>query len=104
MFAESLKPKHHLLLHYPRLLKQLGPLKYLSSLHFEAKHKTFKDNAKVIMSRKTCPYTLALEHQLALCHRFLSGKGFSNRLNWGPILNQRINDFENYCNFNMFFH
>lgn len=99
VFAESLKPKHQLLLRYPRLLKQLGPLKHLSSLRFEAKHKTFKDNAKVIMSRKNCPYTLALKHQLALCHRFLSGKRFSNRLSWGPTLNQRINDLEDYCNF-----
>lgn len=99
VFAESLKPKHHLLLHYPRLLKRLGSLKHLSSLRFEAKHKIFKDNAKVIMSRKNCPYILALKHQLALCHRFLSGKGFSNRLSWGPTLNQRINDLEDYHNF-----
>lgn len=91
--------KHHFLLHYPRLLRRLGPLKYLSSLRFEAKHKVFKNNAKIIMSRTNCPYTLALKHQLALCHRFLTGKGFPNRLSWGPTLNQRINDFPDYNNF-----
>lgn len=99
VFAEPLKPKHHFLLHYPRLLRRIGPLKHLSSLRFEAKHKTFKDNAKVAMLRTNCPYTLTLKHQLALCHRFLSEKGFSNRLSWGPTLNQSINDVADYYSF-----
>lgn len=99
VFAETLKPKHHFLLHCPRLIRRLGPLKYFSSFRFETKHKVFKDNAKVIMSCTNCPYTLALKHQLALCHRFLTGEGFPNRLSWGPTLNQRLNDLADYNNF-----
>lgn len=90
VFAEPLKPKHHFIVHYPRLLKRLGPLKHLSCFRFEAKHKQFKETAKVIRSRRNCPYTLALKHQLILSHRFLSKKGFSDRLSLGPTTS-RIN-------------
>ncbi|XP_070517418.1 uncharacterized protein [Cardiocondyla obscurior] len=99
VFNEMLKPKHHFLLHYPRVIKQLGPVKHLSSMRFEAKHKVFKNNAKVIMSRTNSPYTLALKHQLSLCHKFLSEKGFSKRLSWGPTLKISINNIADYYNF-----
>lgn len=92
VFAEPLKPKHHFIVHYPQLLKRLGPLKHLSCFRFEAKHKQFKEHAKTIRSRRNCPYTLALKHQLILSHRFLSEKGFFDRLNLGPTLHQELTD------------
>lgn len=38
----SLKPKHHFLVHYPTAIRKCGPLKYLWSMRFEAKHKEAK--------------------------------------------------------------
>lgn len=99
VFADSLKPKHHFIVHYPRLLRRLGPLKHLSCFRFEAKHKQFKENAKVIKSRKNCPYTLALKHQLVLSHRFLNRKGFFDRLSLGPTLCQELTDLPDYLAF-----
>lgn len=99
VFAEPLKPKHHFIVHYPRLLRRLGPLKHLSCFRFEAKHKQFKENAKAIRSRRNCPYTLALKHKLILSHRFLSKKGFSDRLSLGPTLRQKLTNLPDYLDF-----
>ncbi|XP_066595388.1 uncharacterized protein [Prorops nasuta] len=84
-FNDFLKPKYHILTHYPQIMKQMGPLKNLSCIRFEAKHKQLKDYAKVITSRRNPAYTIALKHQLQLCSRFLSDEGFSDRITIGPI-------------------
>ena len=78
-FSESLKPKHHLLLHYARIMKKFGPLKYLSCIRYEVKYKQLKDNSKIITSRQKA-FTLALKHYLSMSYRFLLRKGFLNRL------------------------
>lgn len=59
LFKEPLKPKHHFLIHYPRIIIRMGPLRNLSCIRFEAKHKEIKQYAKVITSRLNPPYTLA---------------------------------------------
>jgi len=49
----SLKPKHHFLLHYPNIILKTGPLIYLSCMRFEAKHKERNiKNANNVQSRK----------------------------------------------------
>lgn len=96
LFSEPLKPKHHLLLHYPRIMKRFGPLKYLSCIRYEAKHKQLKDNSKVVTSRKKPAFTFALKHQLSMSHRFLIKEGFSNRLCWGPILDEKLSSLPDY--------
>lgn len=58
LFESNLRLKHHNLLHYGQLMRRFGPLKYMSSIRFEAKHKMFKNNSKVVTSRKNAPYTL----------------------------------------------
>jgi len=37
LFGKTLKPKHRLMLHYPRIMKIVGPLHSLWSKRFEAK-------------------------------------------------------------------
>ncbi|EZA46632.1 hypothetical protein X777_04173 [Ooceraea biroi] len=78
LFNIAFKPKHHILLHYAKIMKKSGPL--MSSIRFEAKHRQLKNYAKVITSRTNPSYTLAHKHQLKLCYRFVCAKGFSNRL------------------------
>lgn len=99
VFADPLKPKHHFLVHYPRLLRRLGPLKHLSCFRFEAKHKQFKEYAKATRCRKNCPYSLALKHQLILSYRLFNKKGFFDRLNLGPTLHQELTDLPDYLDF-----
>lgn len=77
LFETKLKLKHHNLLHYGQLMHKFGPLKYTSSIRFEGKHKTFKNNSKVVTSRQNPPYTFAVRHQLYLCNRFFNKEGFS---------------------------
>ncbi|XP_066595382.1 uncharacterized protein [Prorops nasuta] len=81
LFEAKLKPKHHYLLHYPNVIRRLGPLIYFSSMRFEAKHKELKTYSKIIASRVNAPYTLAFKQQLKLSHRFSSGYGFGDRIN-----------------------
>ena len=47
-FRSHLLPKHHLMLHYPLVLKLMGPLIFLWTLRFEVKHNYFKDLMKKI--------------------------------------------------------
>lgn len=100
LFKETLKPKHHFLLHYPRIMMKMGPLRYVSCMRFEAKeHKELKQNAKVVSSRRNASYTLALKHQLALTHRFMSDKGFEDRFSIGITLNDSVKQIIDYNNF-----
>ncbi|XP_070516623.1 uncharacterized protein [Cardiocondyla obscurior] len=99
IFEESLKPKHHFIIHYPRLLRRLGPLKHLSCFRYEAKHKQLKEYAKVVRSRTNSPYTLALKHQLNLSHRFRIKKGFLDRFNLGPALCKELDNLPDFLYF-----
>lgn len=36
-------PMHHFMIHYPSSIRKIGPLLYMQSRGFEAKHKVFKD-------------------------------------------------------------
>lgn len=58
IFNENLKPKHHLLCHYPRIIENCGPVKHISCMRLESKNKEIKEYAKVCYSRKNLPYTL----------------------------------------------
>lgn len=90
LFSETLKPKHHLLLHYPRLMTILGPLKNFSCIRFEGKHNELKKSAKVVSSRRNPANTIALKHQLTQAYRFVSREGFFNHLISGPVLNEKL--------------
>ncbi|XP_067615177.1 uncharacterized protein [Eurosta solidaginis] len=57
----SLKPKHHFLVHYSTAIKKCGPLKYLWTMRFEAKHKEAKIYCHNTNSRVNTPYTLAIK-------------------------------------------
>jgi len=51
LFGETLKHKHQLMLHYPRIMKIVGPLRSLWSMRFEAKHRPLKQYANVTANR-----------------------------------------------------
>lgn len=69
--GESLKPKHHFLLHYPRLFLKNGPFASISSMRNEGKHKELKSYTNVCMSRRNILYSLAVKRQIAHCYRYI---------------------------------
>lgn len=99
LFNDTLKPKHHFLLHYPHIMQEFGPLKQMSCIRFEAKHKVLKEVAKSVTSRKNPAYTLALKHQLQLNYRFILCKGFEKPLQCGVTLYRNLTDVEFYTDF-----
>ncbi|KYN30069.1 hypothetical protein ALC57_00474 [Trachymyrmex cornetzi] len=87
---QTLKPKHHIITHYPEIIIRVGPLINISSMRFEAKHRDLKKNANVVQSRVNITFTLAKKNQLQLCEKFLSKRGFSDNITFGPCL--EVND------------
>lgn len=61
---ETLKPKHHFLLHYPQLILQFGPLRHLWTMRFENKHQYFKRAVKHTSNFKNVLFSLCHKHQL----------------------------------------
>lgn len=41
-FGQKLLPKHHFMVHYAAIIKKMGPIVFLWSMRFEAKHNYFK--------------------------------------------------------------
>lgn len=77
LFSQTLKPKHHFLVHYVTAIKMSGPLKYLWSIRFEAKHQQLKCFAKNTNSRKNIAFTLAMKSSLKFASFILKGNVIS---------------------------
>lgn len=99
LFNDTIKPKFHFILHYPQIMQEIGPLKYMSSMRFEAKHKQLKQIANAITSRQNPPYTLSIKHQLKLNYRFMLNEGFEKHVEWGKILHDNLTNIDCYNNF-----
>lgn len=85
VFKENLKPKHHFMIHYARVLRESGPLKYLWSFRFESKHQELKAYAKNITSRVNIAYSIALKFSL-----IFSGKLLKKSDIFKPISNPKF--------------
>lgn len=71
-FHDSLKPKHHLLTHFPSIILKSGPPRHFWCFRYEAKHKEFKMYARAITSRKNICLKLAKKYQLKFAHFLLN--------------------------------
>lgn len=71
LFTDTLKPKHHLMLHYCSVILQSGPPRNYWSFRYEAKHKEFKSYARAITSRKNICVSLAKKFQLKFAHSLM---------------------------------
>lgn len=74
LFQVTLKPKFHNLLHYSSAILRSGPLRYISSMRYEAKHRPSKIAAKSTANRINMTLTLARKQQLYLNELFLKRK------------------------------
>ena len=66
LYPNHMKPKHHFILHYPQIMKAVGPLPQISSMRNESKHREGKVTSDVAICRKNVCYTIAMKHQLML--------------------------------------
>ncbi len=64
---KNLIPVHHLMLHYPRCIRKIGPLLHVWCMRFEAKHRYFK---KSIKNFKHITKTLVKQHQRHLAQEY----------------------------------
>lgn len=86
---KRLIPKHHLMIHYPRCIRKVGPLIHLWCMRFEAKHYTFKKSVK---NFKNLTKSLVKQHQQKLAFYY---ENFAfNRLEPGPVKIQKLSDLE----------
>lgn len=69
LFPNSCKTKHHLLVHYPQVMKKFGPLKPLGTIRCESKNHDIKVPSKNSRNRLNNEKNLAIKNQLALSHR-----------------------------------
>lgn len=66
-FKRTLTPKHHFFLHYPDIIRKMGPVIHLWSMRLEAKHKFFTETARKKKNFINPTKTMASYHQNIIC-------------------------------------
>ncbi|XP_008208609.1 uncharacterized protein LOC100114950 isoform X1 [Nasonia vitripennis] len=99
IFDEPLKPKHHIILHYPDCIRAMGPTKHYSCEKYEAFHKKAKQCARVVTSRIYIIHTLSTKLQLELAYRFYINKEFKNIIEFGALKKKVTENVDNEVNF-----
>lgn len=84
-FTNAMKPKHHFMLHYPSIMRQVGPLWNISCMRFESKHQEAKKISHSAICRINVCRTIALKHRLIFNYRL-----FSKNSNYPPLLVNNI--------------
>lgn len=72
LFSDTLKPKHHFLCHYARILEHSGPFIFLWTFGFESKHRELKSYAKNITSRRNITLSLAIKFCISFSEKILN--------------------------------
>lgn len=65
-------PKQHFLLHYPWIIRRMGPLSWYNMIRYEAKHSALKTLRRATRNFKSINRSLAIKHQ-----KLLSSRSFS---------------------------
>jgi hypothetical protein len=89
---KNMLPKHHLLLHYPDVMRKVGPLSRCSSMRFEAKHYESKRLCAVVCCFKDICKTVVKQHQLNQCVRIAAGGGATYRVNVDRVQQNIVNE------------
>lgn len=78
----QLIPKHHLLTHYPQIIREMGPVCHMNMIRFEAKHKNLKNFAKHGNNFTNITKTISVKHQAELVY---NGFTYCDDFNCGKI-------------------
>lgn len=101
LFNDTLKPKHHLMLHYFDVILQSGPPRHYWSFRFEAEHKKFKTYARNITSRKNVCVSLARKYQLIFANFLINPLPATYNLKQCHRIQTQHNELINaFCNRN----
>lgn len=98
LYPNHFKPKHHFLIHYPRIMKKIGPLTQVSSLRNESKHKEGKVTSHVSICRKNICHTIGCKHQLMLNYKFLVRNKNIEPFTTGPTKSVNFEDKDSVSN------
>lgn len=71
------QPKFHFMVHYPEIIKQVGPLVHLSTLRFESKHHEMKLGSHPLATSVNITKTLAIKNQLKFAYKLLTQRGLN---------------------------
>lgn len=67
-FPDFKRPKHHFIEHYSQMIKAFGPLSDVWTMHFEGKHKFFKQVIHNAHNFRNVALTLAVNHQKMMAY------------------------------------
>lgn len=98
IFGVSLIPKYHLLLHYPRVIRAMGPLIFMWNMRFEAKHQFFKAMAVKTQNYVNLNKPLAEKCQLLLA---LQKNSYTDDVARGKVI-CKFNEIDNFDQFEYF--
>lgn len=95
VFEIRLLPKHHFLLHYPRVIRAMGPVILMWTMRMEAKHHFFKELVRKKKNFINLTKTLSYKHQEV---QFVQGYTFDDVISPGKIQVpfDECEDFEKY--------
>lgn len=80
LYERNLIPKHHFMIHYPRMMVMFGPISQMWCMRFESKHNPLKRHAHIVGNFKNISKTLSHKHQVKqMCH-FKLGEPFSKKI------------------------
>lgn len=66
-FKKDLIPKHHFMVHYPTVIRTMGPVIFTSVMRLEAKHQELKAFAQKTNNFRNLNKTIAEKHQTLMC-------------------------------------
>lgn len=99
LFNDTLKPKHHLMVHYYNVILKSGPPRNYWCFRFEAKHKEFKSYARAITSRKNICVSFAKKFQLKFANDLVQPKikSIFQIQNCHRITSAHVDIIKTYC-------
>lgn len=84
----ALKPKYHNMTHYGRIMNEIGPLKHISSMRFEAFHQPFKKCATSCNTRVNLIKTILTKYQLSIANLLVNYEELNgNNVEKGKLIN-----------------
>lgn len=92
-FSTRLIPKHHMMIHYPTIIKNTGPLIYNWSMRFEAKHSYFKTLSYNVHNFKNICKTLTVRHEENMSLLWNEGD-IGLKFTCGPNKCMSLNEYE----------
>lgn len=77
IFEVDLKPKHHFMIHYANLIRQIGPLKNMYVLKQEMFHRVLKRYINQSYNRRNLPKSVLIKESLKFASRLLDNRGYT---------------------------